>query len=239
MADIQAQLEGLPGFSILQELWDGYAEEHFNSIDPYEDKNGNKRKLPKEFSTVQEQKMWKKVQKKAWTHDKCFMGSCGVGMDCGLGLAPIVVLLFPVIGPLVMYAVHARLIHVVTNEMKLPTKLVTKMEGQIFFDLLITFPPVIGCFFGYLNACSTRNAGMIYKYFEFLATQRAKNNHPTYLGTGAIGHGDENNVQPNYKGTARAMNYSNPEPTKPKMFRKAPQNSNDIYIQNQQQSGFV
>lgn len=231
MAELQAQLEGLPGYSVLLELWDGYAEEHFNTIDPYEDKEGNKRRLDKQFNTPEEHKMWKKVQKKAWTHDKCFMGSCGVGMDCGLGLSPLVVLIIPVLGPLLMYAVHSRLIHVVTNEMKLPAKVVAKMEGQILFSLIITFPPLIGCVFGYLHACSTRNAGLIYKYFMFLASERAKNNRPTYLGRGVIGSGME---EP-FSGTARASNYKNPEP--PKRFRK--QQASDIHIQSQQQTGFV
>lgn len=236
MSEIQAQLEGLPGFGILQGLWEDYAEEHFNGINPYEDENGNKRKLSKQFNTPKEHKMWKKVQKKAWTHDKCFMGSCGVGMDCGLGLAPLVVLLLPGLGPLLMYAVHSRLIHVVTNEMKLPPKLVAKMEGQILFDLIITFPPVLGCFFGYLHSCSTRNAGLIYKYFAFLAEQREANNHPTYVGKGAIGLGQDDHQM---TGATRQA-YSNPEPTKPKMFRKPNTGTNsDIQIQNQQQSGFI
>lgn len=241
MAQVQEQLEGLPGYDILMGYWEDYAGEHFNTKDPFEDENGNKRRLPAEYTTKKEQKLWKKVQLSAWTHDKCFLGSCGVGMDCGLGLAPLVVLFFPVLGPLVMYGVHSRLIHIITNEMKLPAKVVAKMEANILFDLIITFPPLIGSFFGYLHACSTRNASLAYTYFLFLAEQRQKNNVPTYIGTGAI-HNDDHHrtTQPAFRTNNRANNYSNPEPLKPSRFRKAPPSQqNEIVVHNQQQLGFV
>ncbi|EGV60650.1 hypothetical protein CANTEDRAFT_116710 [Yamadazyma tenuis ATCC 10573] len=245
MSQLQSQMEGLPGYDILMGFWEDYAGEHLNTIDPYEDENGNKRRLPSS-SSQQEQRMWKIVQKKAWAHDKCFLGSCGVGMDCGVGLAPLVVLFFPVLGPLIMYGVHARLIHVVTNEMKLPGSLVAKMEANIVVDLLITFPPVIGCFFGYLHSCSTRNAGLIYKYFLFLAEQREKNNVPLYVGRGAIGHGPET-VQPAYAGTARQNNYQNPNSVSKKpMFGQRTYSSGQrgkpsaqISVDQHQQSGFL
>lgn len=241
MAAVQEQLEGLPGYDILMGYWEEYAGEHFNTMDPYQDENGNKRKLPVEYTTKKEQKIWKKVQLSAWAHDKCFLGSCGVGMDCGLGLAPLVVLFFPVLGPLVMYGVHSRLIHVITNEMKLPPKVVAKMEANILLDLIITFPPLIGSFFGYLHACSTRNAGLAYSYFLFLAQQRQKNNVPTYIGKGAISENDHQfNSQPAYRTNVRAGNYGNPEPVKSGRFKKPPASQqNEIVVQNQQLLGFV
>lgn len=234
MSQIQEQLEGLPGYDILMDYWNDYAGEHFNSIDPFQDEDGNKRKLPKEYSSSQEQKLWKKVQSQAWTHDRCFLGSCGIGLDCGFGLVPFVCLFFPVLGPIIMYGVHSRLISIVTNEMKLPNKMVAKMQGQILFDLIITLPPVIGSFFGYLHGCSTRNAGMIYKYFLFLGEQRKKNNAPTYIGRGAIGQGNEM-ARSHYQ--VRENNYSNPQPKKTKFNKQSTQN--EIQIGNQQQSGFV
>lgn len=182
MSQIQDQLEGLPGYDIVMDYYNEYAEEHFNKVNPYEDKDGNKLKLGPNNSD-RERKIWKKVQLKAWVHDKCFMGSCGVGMDCGLGLAPLVVLLLPGLGPILMYAVHARLIHIVTNEMKLPNKLIAQLESQILFDLIITFPPLIGSFFGWLHGCLTRNAGAIYKYLDYIGEQRAKNVLAAYVGT--------------------------------------------------------
>lgn len=205
MSGLQGQLEGLPGFSVAMDAFNTYAEEHFNGKDPYEDENG-KRRLPPS-STEEERRLWKTVQLKAWTHDKCFMGSCGVGMDCGLGLAPLVVLLFPGIGPLVMYGVHARLIHIATQRMVLPQKLVAKLELQILMDLLITFPPVIGAFFGWLHGCLTRNAAAIYAYMVYVIDQREKNPKPTYLGTlRDIAQGRAR--EPAYVGTERAQNYN-------------------------------
>lgn len=233
MAELQEQMEGLPGYDILMGFYEEYAEEHFNTKDPFEDENGNRRKVSKEFNTKKEEKLWKKVQLSAWSHDKCFMGSCGVGMDCGLGLSTLAVFFFPVLGPIIMYGVHARLIHIVTNEMKLPGKLVAKMEANIFLDLLITFPPIIGAFFGYLHACSTRNAGLIYSYFEFLAQQRQTNKVPNYVGRGAIGTGPEESpfLYPTNRG------YENPAAPKKKFGRRVPQEL--IVVQNQQQSGYV
>lgn len=233
MSQLQSQLQGLPGYDILSGLWDDYAGEHFNSMDPFVDEDGNKRKLPKEYSTSQEQRIWKNVQKQAWTHDKCLLGSCGVGLDCGCGLVPFAVLFFPVLGPLVMYALHSKIIDTVTNEIKLPDKLVAKMHGQIVFDLIITFPPLIGCFFGWVNLCLTRNAGMIYKYLLFLSEERKNNNHAIYIGRGAIGQ--SNNVpEADYPGNPRVNNYSNPRPKK-----NNSQNSQNFTVSNQQQSGFV
>ncbi|EMG51144.1 CWC24 Pre-mRNA-splicing factor CWC24 [Candida maltosa Xu316] len=169
----QEQLESIPGYGYAMDLFNDYAEEHWNNTNPYEDKNGKKVRLPKELASKKEQKAWKKIQKQAWLDDKCFLGSCGVGMDCGLGLGPLVVLLFPVLGPILMYAVHARLINIAKENFALPDKLIAKLQANILFDLVITFPPVIGSFFGWLHGCSTRNAGMIYVHINKKMKERA------------------------------------------------------------------
>lgn len=185
MSAIQDAIEGIPGFSVAQFVGEEYAEEHLQTKDPYEDKDGNRRKLP-ELAPKHMQKVWKKVQHKAWVHDKCFLGSCGVGMDCGVGSVPIIVGLFPVIGPLVMYAMHTHVVDLVQNEMGLPAGLQAKLHGNIVFDLLITFPPVIGLFFGWLNKCSTRNASLLYDHMCKVEMERLKS--AGYQGRGAIVH---------------------------------------------------
>lgn len=242
MSNIQDQLEGLPGYDIVMDYWNEYAEEHIKvGKNPYEDENGKKLRLPKS-TTKEEQKVWKRVQSTAWVHDKCFLGSCGIGMDCGLGSVPLVVALFPVLGPLVMYGMHARLIHIVTNEYKLPNKLVLQMESQIAFDLLISLPPVIGGLFAWLNGCLTRNAGMIYNYFAYVALEREKNKQPTYVGTGDISEHLQS-PQPAYTNTARLNNYqsSNGTSKSKAAFKKksSANNTNTIKVGNQQQSGFI
>lgn len=181
--DIQGAIESIPGFSVGQFIGEEYAEEHFQTKNPYEDKDGNRRKLPP-TALKQRQKLWRRVQKKSWKHDKCFLGSCGVGLDCGVGLVPIVVGLFPVLGPLVMYVMHNKIINMVEKEVQVPMKLQTKLQLNVAFDLLITFPPVIGLFFGWINKCSTRNASLIYDYLCLLEHQKLKS--AGYRGRGAI-----------------------------------------------------
>lgn len=181
--EIQEQLEGLPGYDIIQGLWDEYAGEKLQTKDPFEDENGNRRRLPA-ICTRQEQKLFRSIQTKAWQHDRCFLGSCGVGLDCGLGLVPLVVLILPVIGPLMMYIVHQRLVRIASEKFSIPTKLDAQLNANIAFDMLITFPPLIGCFLGWMNACSTRNASLLYDYMIFVAEQRLKN--PSYIGKGPI-----------------------------------------------------
>lgn len=242
MSNIQDTLEGIPGYDLVLDYWNEYAEEHINvGKNPYEDDNGNKLRLPVN-TTKTEQKLWKRVQSTAWVHDKCFLGSCGVGMDCGIGSVPLVVALFPVLGPLVMYGMHARLIHIVTNEYNLPSKLVLQMESQIVFDLLISLPPVIGGFLAWLNGCLTRNAGMIYNYFAYVAHERSKNNRPTYIGTGDVSDHLQS-PQPVY-----VAGGSQKDPQKESggnqgrsvFKKKPPATSRDgIRVGTQQQSGFV
>lgn len=234
MSQLQEQLEGLPGYDIVMDYFNEYAEEHFNKLNPYEDKDGNKLRLPEEHTTKSEKKLWKRVQLKAWVHDKCFIGSCGIGMDCGLGLAPLVSIL-PGIGPILMYIVHARLIHMTAKEIKLPNKLITQLESQIFFDLIITFPPLIGIFLSWINACLTRNAALIYKYMCFVASQREKNSVPTYVGPRSVPQATNHNNKPTYNGARREMN-SNYNGQKQK---RGNQPNNQVIVGNQQQSGFV
>lgn len=180
MSQLQDQLEGLPGYGLIMDTFNDYAEQHFNKLDPFEDEDGNKRKLSPKASK-EDQKLWKEIRRKTWTHDRCFIGSCGIGLDCGLGLVPLVVLI-PVLGPLLMYVVHLRLMSIVEKKYPLPSKLTVKLNSNIVLDLILTFPPLIGSFFGWLHGCSTRNAGLIYQYLEYVVDQKSQQPPTTYLG---------------------------------------------------------
>lgn len=230
MSQLQDQLENIPGYGLVVDQWNDYAEEHYNKLDPYKDEEGHTLKLRSPYSTPEEKKLWNQVRKKAWVHDKCFLGSCAVGLDCGLGLAPLVVTLFPGLGPLLMYVVHARLIHMVTNQYHLPNKLIMKLESQIMFDMLISFPPVIGGLFAWLHGCLTRNAAYIYRYFDQMAKDREKNQSPIYEGPSVGGR-----PQPAYTRTSRAQNYTTTAPSTQHSNRKMP---NKSYVSDHQVSGF-
>lgn len=173
------QLENIPGYDIAMDKYNEYGEEHFNRINPFEDEDGNTRKLS---GNPQQQKSWRRIQKQAWVHDKCFLGLCGVGMDCGLGLVPLAVFFLPAIGPIVMYAVHARLIHIAQEELFIPEKLVMRLQSNILLDFLISLPPGIGAFFSWMYGSLTRNAGLIYLYMEKTLKKQAAGEAPVYMG---------------------------------------------------------
>lgn len=215
MADIQNQLESIPGWGLIMDAFNDYAEEHFNNTNPYEDKEGNWRRLG-DGSTPDEKRAWKAIQRQAWIHDKCFLGLCGIGLDFGLGLVPLAVFLLPIAGPLVMYAVHCRLLTIASEHMYIPPKMEAKIHGNILFDLLISLPPVIGAFFSWLHGCLTRNAGMIYVYLEFLSKKRALGELPTYIGRESEGH-----TKANQPVIMKPLNYS--EPKEKKFFGKKKQ----------------
>lgn len=182
MSQLEDQLESIPGYGIAMDKYNDWAGEKFNNTNPFEDEEGNKRVLHSQKTTEKERRVWKKVQKSAWVHDKCFLGSCGVGMDCGLGLVPVAVFFLPGLGPLIMYVIHARLISMAQNELYLPGKLVAKLQTNILVDFLISLPPLIGAFLAWLNGCLTRNAGMLYVYLDRLAEKRAAGQAATYVG---------------------------------------------------------
>lgn len=142
--------------------WNTWAGEKLQTKDPYryEDAEGksHKLKLPAQASK-QDQKMWKWVQRRAWLDDKCFCGCYPV--DCGVGLGPLMAIL-PVIGPILMYAVHARLVTRAGQYWHLDSKTIAKMQANILFDFLISLPPVIGSLLVWLNGCSTRNAAIVH-----------------------------------------------------------------------------
>lgn len=200
MSQLQSQLEGLPGYDIVMDKFNEYSEEQFNNTNPFEDSEGNKRKLTTGYNTENEKRAWRRVQSLAWTHDKCFLGSCGVGLDCGLGLVVLAVFFLPGLGPIAMYVVHARLINKAQENVQLPATLVAKMQANILLDFLLSLPPVIGAYFTWLHGCLTRNAGMFYVYLEYLASERQKGNLPQYEGT-------RRELQNASVGTPREQNY--------------------------------
>lgn len=181
MAQIEEQLENIPGWGLIMDAFNEYAEEHWNNTNPYVDKEGKQRTLGPS-STFEERQAWKRIRNQAWVHDKCFLGLCGVGLDCGFGLVPLAVLLLPVAGPIAMYVVHCRLLTIAHEKIAIPRKLEAKIQGNILLDLLLSLPPVIGAFLSWFHGCLTRNAGMIYVYMDFLAKKRASGDLPTYIG---------------------------------------------------------
>ncbi|QPG76166.1 hypothetical protein FOA43_003552 [Brettanomyces nanus] len=163
------------------------ALDNFNQIavkqiktkDPYRetlpDGSTKKLKLPSN-ATKKEQKSWKKIQRRAWLDDRCFMGCYPV--DCGCGLGPLAVII-PVIGPYLMYLVHAKLVKMAIQKFDLDTETQAKLHANILFDLLITLPPIIGSFFSWLNGCSTRNAAIIHTYLSKELITRSRNEEPS------------------------------------------------------------
>lgn len=152
--------------------WNEFAGEKIKTKDPYryETPDGKSKKLKlRDSATKEEQKMWKWIQKRAWVDDKCFMGCYPV--DCGIGLGPIVVIL-PMIGPILMYLVHSKLVTKATLFYNLDNKTIAKLQANILFDLMLTFPPVVGSLFAWMNGCSTRNAAIIHTEVTKMLIQR-------------------------------------------------------------------
>ncbi|CAI5756811.1 unnamed protein product [Candida verbasci] len=243
MSNLQSQLESIPGFGIATDYFNDYAEEHWNGKDPYTDEEtGKKLKLTPGITTKQEQKAWNRIRSQAWKDDKCLLGSCGVGMDCGLGLATFMAFFFPVIGPIITYGIHSRVISIANENFNLPNKLQGKLHSNITFDLLITLPPVIGAFFGWLHGCSTRNAAMIYQFIENMANERASSQGVRY-----VGNQSDRNLREEHFGHDQGQNMSNVPPRVPpksydnystkRGFGRSQQNA--IEVGNQQQSGFI
>ncbi|AOA64797.1 hypothetical protein PP7435_CHR4-0576 [Komagataella phaffii CBS 7435] len=175
MANIQEQVENIPGYDLVMGAWEDYAGDHFQTKDPYRetlpDGKTRKRKLP-EGATKDEKKSWKSIQRRAWIDDKCFLGCQPV--DCGIGLAPVVAFFIPTLGPIVIYVVHARLIKVACDQFDIGPKLEAKLHANILFDLLISLPPIIGALLAWLNGCSTRNAALIHSSVAKKIVQRQR-----------------------------------------------------------------
>ncbi|CAI4046822.1 uncharacterized protein SKDI_12G3570 [Saccharomyces kudriavzevii IFO 1802] len=169
---IQSTLLGL-GEGYLQDHYEEFAGEHFQpTSDPFYETNKDgkrhRRRLPY-YCTKDETKAWKKVQNKAWLHDKSVCGCCC--WTNSIGWAPLLALL-PVIGPLLMYWVHDKLIELADDRYKLPTEIKVKMHGNIVIDLLISLVPILGSVFAWLHACSTRNAAIVYNFVGKRALER-------------------------------------------------------------------
>ncbi|EGA85710.1 YLR326W-like protein [Saccharomyces cerevisiae VL3] len=136
------------GQDYLEDQYQEFAEQHFQPTrDPFYEtnKDGKKhrRRLPY-YCTKDESKAWKKVQNKAWLHDKSLCGCCC--WTNTIGWAPLLALL-PVIGPLLMYWVHDKLIELADDRYKLPAEIKVKMHGNIVIDLLISLVPILGSVF--------------------------------------------------------------------------------------------
>lgn len=155
-----------------------FAGEHFQPTkDPFyeTEPNGKKhrRKMP-DYVTKEESKHWKSIQNKAWLHDKGLCGCCCWAEN--IGWAPFLAI-FPIIGPALMYSVHSKLIKLADKKYNLPPEMKVKMYSNIAIDLCISLVPILGSVFAWLNACSTRNAAMIYNF----VCERALDKHNNEL----------------------------------------------------------
>ncbi|KAG7796328.1 hypothetical protein KL929_003519 [Ogataea haglerorum] len=173
LQSIQDQLESIPFYDDLVDKWNELAGDKIKTKDPFveelPDGSTRKLKLP-DNATKEQKKAWKRIQRRAWIDDKCFLGCYPI--DCGIGLGPILVML-PGIGPLLMYAIHARLIHMASQAFDIDPATYSKMQANILFDLLISLPPLVGSFFAWMNGCSTRNAAMVHtRVRKLLAAQK-------------------------------------------------------------------
>ncbi|KAK9473381.1 uncharacterized protein V1510DRAFT_414895 [Dipodascopsis tothii] len=173
MDSITSAVEGLPGYSYAMDAWNTIAGEKFQTKDPYFEENAEGeevRRLPPPGVSDSDAEAWKKIVRSAWKHDRCMCGCFWA--DCGLGQAPLVSLI-PVIGPLTMYVLHLRL-NRMAEDIKIPTELHVKMTANVTFDFLMTLIPLLGAVFSYINACSTRNAALVYNYLHAKGAENLK-----------------------------------------------------------------
>ncbi|KAL6927901.1 hypothetical protein ACO0SA_004524 [Hanseniaspora valbyensis] len=164
---VASQLEG-SAEDYAMDKFNSFANKKYNCKDPFRDPETNKRlKLPEELLPEKaDKKFWKKCQNKAWRDDQCFLSICGFYMSggcCSIGSCPLIVII-PILGPLLMYHIHSKLIKYCQEQRPgmLSEEKIAKMHANIFFDLCISLPPIIGTFFTWLNGCSSRNCAMIY-----------------------------------------------------------------------------
>ncbi|SCU87294.1 LAMI_0D05490g1_1 [Lachancea mirantina] len=208
--------------------WDDYAGEKLQPTkDPFYCKMPNgkrkRRKLP-EYCTQKEKKLWKKLQNRAWKHDRCMCGC--IWVNWGLGLAPVLSIL-PTIGPIIMYWIHSKLISMADKELNLPPELLVKLHGNIVIDLLISLPPIIGTLFAWMNACSTRNCAMIYNYMVKRASKQSAAQTQTQSQTvnSHLAQTTQNaprNAVPQQYANGRTGNAVNVQRPQPAMHRQVP-----------------
>ncbi|KAG0666425.1 hypothetical protein C6P45_000241 [Maudiozyma exigua] len=153
-----------------------FAGEHFQPTkDPFyetePDGKKHRRKMP-DYVAKEESKNWKSIQNKAWLHDKGLCGCCCWAEN--IGWAPFLAI-FPIIGPALMYSVHSKLIKLADKKYNLPPEMKVKMYSNIAIDLCISLVPILGSVFAWLNACSTRNAAMIYNFVCERALEKHNN----------------------------------------------------------------
>lgn len=74
MAQIQEQLENIPGYDIAMDKFNEVAGEKFNTMDPFEDENGKRRKLNPEVYLKKEQQHGGKYNGKPGSTTSVFLG---------------------------------------------------------------------------------------------------------------------------------------------------------------------
>lgn len=208
--------------------WNGFAEKKLATKDPYryETPEGKTKKLKlDECASKEDQKMWKWVQKRAWLDDKCFMGCYPI--DCGIGLGPIAVMI-PVIGPFLMYGVHAKLTTRAGQYWHLDAATVAKMQANILFDFLISLPPFIGSLFVWMNGCSTRNAAIIHTE---VSKQLLKQQHDVEMQNKQSSRGRDEHIN-QHGNQSRKQPLQQPRKQPPQQQQKQPQQQPQVQKQN-------
>ncbi|CCK69694.1 uncharacterized protein KNAG_0C05960 [Huiozyma naganishii CBS 8797] len=170
---VRSTLENI-GEGILQDKATEFAGTHFQPTrDPFYEKlpSGKRvrRRLPDNLFTKADRRAWKSLQNRAWLHDRSLCGCCCWTET--IGWAPLLALL-PLVGPVLMYAVHKRLINEADRKFRLDEELKLKMHANIGVDLTISLVPVLGALFAWLHAASTRNAALVYNFVSKRALQQ-------------------------------------------------------------------
>lgn len=188
-------IENIPGYNEAMFVWGAEAPDIVHTKDPFfvTGPNGDqsRRKAPENI-TRRDKKVWKRIISKAWSHDRNFCGCTGT-VDLGVGQAPLVSLI-PIIGPICMYVLHARILSL-ADELQVPSSLHAKMAANILFDFIITLTPVLGALFSWMNACSTRNAALIDTWVRHKAVKDQEQRGPFELVDGRHFDAHQNDVR--------------------------------------------
>lgn len=202
-----SQVQNIPGYGVLSWLYQYEAGERIQPKDPFYEcvpknpqkqvKKGEKieykevkRKAPP-YITDKQRKLYKKIFRRAWYHDRNFCGCTPFSL--GLGMIAIVSIL-PIIGAIITYKMHYKMIKM-CNQAGCPAKLQAKMASNVGIDTAIALVPLLSVLFCWMNACSTRN----FKLFdEWIRSEAAINAKRQMLKTNPLP--DRIGVPPNAAG---------------------------------------
>lgn len=166
------------------------AENHFGSDDPYfeqvaaVDMNGRatgkytkrKRAIPPGL-TKQEEKVLKKVTRRAHRLDQCF-SFCGIRVGWGT-----IIGIIPAAGD-VVDALMAFMVVWTCTQAKIPAALKSRMIMNIALDFGIGLVPFLGDIADAFFRCNTRNAALLWKHLQARGAERIKEEEERLSGGG-------------------------------------------------------